>query len=102
MIPTAVHIIRSYIVSGETEYQGNPVLVVQRTDTIRAHGEGAQQQHRVMLDATGTGNAVYYLSPKDGRIVRLNAGQDLDLAITASGRIHRFKETSKQDFGYSR
>ncbi|HMG69877.1 MAG TPA: hypothetical protein VK544_02100 [Gemmatimonadaceae bacterium] len=102
MIPTAVHIIRSYIVSGETEYQGNPVLVVQRTDTIRAHGEGAQQQHRLTLDATGIGNAIYYLSPRDGRIVRLSAGQDLDLAITASGRIHRFKENSKQDFGYSR
>lgn len=102
MIPTAVHIIRSYIVSGETEYQGNPVLVVQRADTIRAHGEGAQQQHRVTLEATGTGNASYYLSTRDGRIVRLNAGQDLALAITASGRIHRFKETSKQDFGYSR
>lgn len=102
MIPTTAHITRSYMVSGETEYQGSPVLVVQRTDMIRAHGEGAQQQHRVTLDATGTGNAVYYLSPKDGRIVRLNAGQDLDLAITASGRVHRFKEISKQDFGYSR
>jgi len=102
MIPTMAHITRSYVVSGETEYQGSPVLVVQRTDMIRAHGEGAQQQHRVTLDATGTGNAVYYLSPKDGRIVRLNAGQDLDLAITASGRVHRFKEISKQDFGYSR
>ena len=102
MIPTSAHITRSYIVSGETEYQGNPVLVVQRTDTIRAHGEGAQQQHRITLDATGTGNAIYYLSLKDGRIVRLNAGQDLDLAITASGKIHHFKEVSKQDFGYSR
>jgi len=102
MIPTLAHITRSYIVSGETEYQGNPVLVVQRTDTIRAHGEGAQQQHRITLDATGTGNAIYYLSLKDGRIVRLNAGQDLELAITASGKIHHFKENSKQDFGYSR
>jgi len=102
MIPTAAHITRWYVVSGETEYQGNPVLVVQRTDSIRAHGEGAQQQHRLTLDATGTGNAIYYLSPRDGRIVRLNTGQDLDLAITTSGRIHRFKENSKQDFGYSR
>jgi hypothetical protein len=98
MIPTMVRIIRSYVVSGETAYQGNSVLMVQRSDTIQAHGEGAQQQHSVSLDARGTGNAVYYASPKDGRIVRITTGQDLELAITVSGRIHRFKQSSKQDY----
>lgn len=102
MIPTTANITRSYIVSGEIEYQGEPVLVVQRTDSILAHGEGAQQQHRVILDAGGTGSAVYYLSPKDGRVVRLSTGQNLDLAITTSGRIHRFKQSSKQDFSFVR
>jgi len=98
MIPTAARIIRSYLVSGEIAYQGDLVLVVQRTDSIQAHGEGAQQQHPLTLDAKGTGNAVYYVSPRDGRIVRLNTGQDLDLAITVSGKIHHFRQTSKQDF----
>ena len=98
MIPTTARITRSYIVSGEIAYQGDLVLVVQRTDSIQAHGEGAQQQHPLTLDAKGTGNAVYYVSPRDGRIVRLNTEQDLDLAITVSGKIHRFKQTSKQDF----
>jgi hypothetical protein len=102
MIPTTANIARSYIVSGEIEYQGEPVLVVQRTDSILAHGEGAQQQHRVILDAGGTGSAVYYLSLKDGRVVRLSTGQILDLAITTSGRIHRFKQSSKQDFSFVR
>jgi len=102
MIPTTAHIARSYIVSGETEYQGEPVLVIQRTDSINAHGEGAQQQHRVILDASGTGSALYYVSPRDGRVRRVNTGQDLDLSITASGKINRFKQSSKQEFDFIR
>jgi hypothetical protein len=38
------------------------------------------------------------VSPRDGRIVRVNTGQDLDLSITASGKINRFKQSSKQEF----
>jgi hypothetical protein len=98
MIPTMARIIRSYVVSGETAYQGNSVLMVQRSDTIQAHGEGAQQQHSLILDAKGIGNAVYYVSPKDGRIVRITTGQDLDLVITVSGKVHRFKQSSKQEY----
>jgi hypothetical protein len=102
MIPSTARITRSYIVSGEIVYQGYPVMVVQRTDTIQVHGEGAQQQHPLTLDAKGTGNAVYYVSPKDGRIMRLNTAQDLDLAITLSGKIHHFRQSSKQDFSSAR
>lgn len=102
MIPTTAHIVRSYIVSGETAYQGEPVLLIQRADSIHAHGEGAQQQHRVTLDAIGTGNAIYYVTPKDGHVIHVNTGQDLDLAITASGKIHRFKQSSKQEFNFVR
>ena len=98
MIPTTVHIARSYVVAGETAYQGLPVVVVQRRDSIRAHGEGAQQQHRVTLDANGTGNATYYLNPQNGFILRLNTEQNLDLTITTSGKIHRFRQISTQNF----
>lgn len=102
MIPTTAYITRSYIVSGETGYQGYPVLVVQRTDTIRARGEGSQQQHRLTLDANGTGSAIYYLSSREGRIVHLSAAQGLDLAITVAGKVQRFKQSSMQDFSYDR
>jgi hypothetical protein len=102
MIPTTVHMRRLYVVSGESAYQGNPVLLVQRTDSIEARGEGAQQQHSVKLDAKGTGSATYYVSPKDGRIARLTTGQDLELAITLSGKIHHFKQSSKQDYSLAR
>jgi hypothetical protein len=98
MIPTTVHIARSYVVSGKTNYDGLPVVLVERRDSIHAHGEGAQQQHRVTLDARGTGNATYYLNPQNGFILRLNTEQDLELAITTSGKIHRFRESSTQNF----
>jgi hypothetical protein len=97
-IPTTSQIIRSYVVSGEAVYEGQPVLLVQRSDSIQAHGEGAQQQHRLTLGASGTGNAVYYLDTKDGRVLRLTAGQELNLTITTSAKTHQFKQSSRQDF----
>jgi hypothetical protein len=102
MIPTIAHIASSYVVSGEAAYRGEPVLLVQRTDSIHAHGEGAQQQHRLTLEASGTGSATYYVSPTGGRVVRIDTGQDLDLAITTSGKIHHFKQSSKEEFNFGR
>ena len=102
MIPTTTRTTRSYVASGEATYQGYPVVLVQRVDTIHAHGEGSQQQHRLVLDVSGTGTATYYLSPGEGHIVRLSTGQDLNLAITASGRTYHFKQNSKQDFNLAR
>jgi hypothetical protein len=101
IIPTISRIIRSYVVSGEANYEGRPVLIVQRTDTIQAHGEGAQQQHSLGLSASGTGGAIYYLDTKDGRVVRLTAEQELILTITTSGQAHQFRQSSKQDFRLS-
>jgi hypothetical protein len=100
-IPTTSRALRSYVVSGEAVYEGQPVLIVQRADSIQAQGEGAQQQHPLRLDARGTGSAIYYLDTKDGRVVRLTAGQELILTITTAGRAHQFRQSSKQDFRLS-
>lgn len=97
-VPTTSRTIRSYVVSGEAIDEGRSVLLIQRSDTIQAHGEGAQQQHPLKLDVTGTGSAVYYLDTKGGYIVRLTAGQELNLVITTSSKAHRFKQSSRQDF----
>jgi hypothetical protein len=97
-IPTTSRTTRWYVVSGESVHEGQPVLVVQRTDTIRAQGEGAQEQHLVKLDASGTGNAIYYLDTRDGRLVRLTTGQEMALTVTASGKAHQFKQSSRQEF----
>jgi hypothetical protein len=102
MISTMVTASRSFVVAGETTYEGRLVIAVQRADTIHAHGEGSQQQHQLILDATGSGTAVYYLSPGDGQVVRIGTEQNLDLAITASRQVHRFKQSSKQEFKLAR
>jgi hypothetical protein len=97
-IPTTSRIIRSFVVSGESIHEGQPVLVVQRTDTIQAQGEGAQAQHSVKLNAGGTGNAIYYLDTRNGRLVRLTTGQEMTLTVTASGKAHQFRQSTQQDF----
>ena len=97
-ILTSAHTTRLYIVSGDASYEGRPVLVIQRTDTTRAKGDGGLQQHRVSIDAMGTGTALYYLDTATGRVVRLTIDQLLDLSVTASAKRSQFKQTSKQEF----
>lgn len=97
-IPTISRTTRSFVVSGEAIYEGRPVLLIQRSDTIQAHGEGAQQQHPLKLDAVGNGSAVYYLDTKDGRLVRLTSTQEMILTITMSSKPHQFRQSSRQDF----
>jgi hypothetical protein len=97
-IPTVSRTTRSFVVSGEAIYEGRSVLLIQRSDTIQAHGEGAQQQHALKLDAVGNGSAVYYLDTRDGRLVRLTSGQELLLTITTANKPHQFRQSSRQDF----
>ena len=97
-IPTSAHTTRSYVVSGSASYEGHPVLVILRADTTRAKGEGGLQQHRVSIDAAGTGTALYYLDTATGRVVRLTIDQILDLSVTASATRSQFRQNSKQEF----
>ncbi len=97
-VPTSAYTTRSYVVSGGASYEGHPVLVILRADTTRAKGEGGLQQHRVSVDATGTGTALYYLDTTAGRIVHLAVDQLLNLGVTTSARQFQFKQNSKQDF----
>jgi hypothetical protein len=97
-IPTMSRMISTYVVTHEADYEGRPVLMVQRTDTIQAHGEGAQQQHSMKFDAGGTGKAIYYLDTRDGRISRITAGQELNLTITTASGSRQFRQSTKQDF----
>jgi hypothetical protein len=97
-IPTSAHTTRSYVVSGNASYQGRPVLAILRTDTTSAKGAGGLQQHRVSVDAAGTGTALYYLDATTGQVVRLTIDQILDLGVTASATRSQFRQNSKQEF----
>ena len=97
-IPTVFDLRRVFVVSGVMTENSNPVLVVLRTDTISALGEGAQLQHRIALRSEGTGRATYYLDLAAGKVLRLTTGQNLILSFSASGRKGSFLETSQQEF----
>jgi hypothetical protein len=101
-VPTLSHTNRVFTVAGEVTYDGRPAVMVQRVDTTRAEGEGGLQQHRVSIDAHGTGTAGYYLDVASGRIMHLTTNQTLLLGITASGRRYQLKQDSKQEFGIVR
>ena len=97
-IPTRLRLVRAYKAVATSSYENIPVLVIQRADTIHAEGEGAQQQHRLLFEASGTGNATYYLDASSGRILRLVVDQNLSLTISASGRQRHFRQSTKQEF----
>jgi len=101
-IPTLSHTKRVFTVGGEATYDGRPAVMLQRVDTTHAQGEGGLQQHRVAIDAHGTGTAVYYLDVTSGRIIHLITNQTLTLGITASSRQFQLRQDSKQDFGIVR
>jgi len=97
-VPTLSHTTRSYVVSGESSYEGQVVIMVVRADTTRAEGEGGLQQHRVSTAGNASGKAIYYLNQATGQVVHLTLNQTLDLSVTTVARQYRFKQDSKQDF----
>jgi hypothetical protein len=97
-IPTIINLRRVFLVSGQTVEGSQPLLVILRTDTIASRGEGSQLQHRVALQAEGTGRATYHVDFRTGKVVQLNATQDLTLTFSGSARTTRLHETSQQEF----
>jgi hypothetical protein len=97
-IPTIINLRRVFVVSGQTVEGSQPLLVVLRTDSITSQGEGSQLQHRVALQAEGTGRATYHIDFRTGKVVQLNTGQDLNLTFNGSARTTRLHETSQQEF----
>jgi len=98
MIPLKAVVIRRFSVVGAAEYDGKNTILIQRTDSISAHGEGRQQQHQLIVDVAGTGSATYHLSLEKSSVISLTTSQDLDFAVRASGRTSRFRETAKEEF----
>ena len=97
-IPMRAMVVRTFSVVGRTTLNGQSAVAIQRRDSVSAHGEGRQQQHQLVIDASGTGSATYYLIPDIGRLLHLTTSQDLEFAIRASGRMNRFRESAKEEF----
>jgi len=101
-IPIRSRVSHSYSVVGEASYENSPVLVIQRADSIHAEGEGAQQQHRLLLTVIGTGNATYYVDARTSYVVHLAVNQDTDLTVTTSGKANHFRQNARQEFSLVR
>jgi hypothetical protein len=97
-VPTLSQVSRSFMVTGDTTYQGSRVIIVTRADSLEMHGEGGLQQHRLALSAAGSGTAVYYLNPDSGQVVRLAVNQDTRFELTTVERRSHFQQTSTQEF----
>lgn len=89
-IPTATHTQSRYTVIGDTVIGSTTALQVHRADSISAHGEGTQGQHRITLDATGTASTELFLDPASGRFLGADETQQTSVDVTTSGRTERF------------
>lgn len=101
-VPVSALVVRRFSVVGRVSYSGSSTVAIQRIDSIVAHGEGHQLQHRVVVDAKGTGSATYYLIPEQSSVLHLTTSQDLDFVVQASGRANRFRESAKEEYSLVR
>lgn len=97
-IPTTAVTRRIFTVAGEVNHSGRPLLLVQRVDSVDARGEGAYGQHRMKVEGSGAGTALYYLDTASGEVSQLTTNQRIRISVTTSGRLHSFTQTMNQDF----
>lgn len=89
-IPAESTVISNYVVVGDTVIGGSPLLRIQRTDSLSAAGEGADGQHRILISATGSGQADLHFDFSTGRLVSVYGVQNTLLNVTTSGRVTPF------------
>ena len=91
-------IIRRFVVVGVASYADEPVISIQRTDSISAVGTGRQHQHQLNIEISGTGNATYYVSTGRNRLVHLATSEDLSFVVKSASRTDRLLESVKEEF----
>ena len=95
-VPVQLTTVRNYRVLGEARNSGSPAIVLDRTDRITATGEGTQGQHRIGVQAAGTGSARIFLEPGTG-LLKLNEGEyRTEVVVRSSGRLQRFVQVAKE------
>jgi hypothetical protein len=96
-IQTQIATRRTFTVTGEIDFSGRRLLLVQRLDSISALGEGAYKQHRMKVESRGTGVARYYLDTSSGEVFQMTTSHQSSIRVTTSGRVHSFTQTTNQD-----
>jgi len=91
-IPTTHTTHRRYKVIGET---GKGLLIEEQDKTLST-GEGTQGQHRVRLRTDGTGMTHIVINPQTGGFIESSGTHTTSVVVTASGRDHRFTQTTRE------
>lgn len=95
-IPVELTTIRIYTVIGGAQAPEGATIVVERSERTRAKGEGTQGQHRIGIDAAGTGSTRLYLEPASG-LLRLAEGKSKTvITVRSSGRLQQFVQTVEE------
>ena len=95
-IPVELTSIRTYTIAGEARGPGDISIAVDRSERIRAAGEGAQGQHRIGLQATGLGSARLFLDPASGLLKLAEGETRTTITVHSSGRHQRFLQTVRE------
>jgi len=95
-IPTTVHNSRKYSIQGTTEIRGRQTLAIIRSERIQLSGDGSQDQHQIHLQGEGTATTQLNIDAETGLLITAESNQQLHVAITASGRVQSFVQTTHQ------
>lgn len=95
-IPVELDVLTRYRVIGDTTYNGNAALQIEKTATFSAHGEGNQAQHRILLSASGTEIGTLYVDPNAGQLLGSATIQNAKIDITTSGRVSHFTQQTTE------
>ena len=88
-IPVQITSVRTYRVIGESDGE----LLVERRDRTFSSGEGAQGQHRMTIQARGTGSSQLRLDRRTGEVVSAAGVSQTEIDVGSSGRSQRFVQT---------
>ena len=89
-IPAESTVISNYVVVGDTTVMNLPALEVHRVDSLSATGEGSDGQHRILVNATGTGVVDFFLDTIAGRFISSRGSQTSLVNVTTSGKLTQF------------
>ena len=88
-IPVQLTVVRTCRAAGES----GGVVLVDCEERTASSGEGSQGQHRINLQARGTGDLRFSLDRTTGEVVSVTGSSRTEIDVGSSGRVQRFVQT---------
>lgn len=86
----------TYRVIGETNRQGTPAILIERTGKNLLNGQGSEGQHRVAIIGEGSTSGSFHIDPLTGVLLDAEDKQETKLIVTSSGRNQEFAQTIRE------